>query len=142
VIWALKRLKAYLCNSAFTIHTDHRNLCWLLRLSGRCRSRTRRRTVPRPSTRPTRTSEAALWTRRRRGGAAGGTPGRVGEAGRANTLVLKIRSCWLDGNAPLSKAAVKSTKSQRKVKSACTDRTRAGPRAVIAFNNLTPKLVG
>jgi len=70
--------------------------------SGRCRSQTRRRTVPRPSTRPTRTSEAALWTRRRRGGAAGGTPGRVGEAVRASTLVLKMRSCWLNGNAPLS----------------------------------------
>ena len=57
---------------------------------------------PRPSTRPTRTSEAALWTRRRRGGAAGGTPGRIGEARRVKTLVPKIRSCWLNGNAPLS----------------------------------------
>ena len=49
--------------------------------SGRCRSRTRRRTVARPSTRPSRTSEAALWTRRRRRGAVGGTPGRVGGGG-------------------------------------------------------------
>ena len=68
--------------------------------SGRCRSRTRRRTVARPSTRPSRTSEAALWTRRRRGGPAGGTPGRVVEAEWAKTFVLKIRSCCLNGNAP------------------------------------------
>mmetsp|Transcript_27869 Transcript_27869/g.83740 ORF Transcript_27869/g.83740 Transcript_27869/m.83740 type:complete len:736 (+) Transcript_27869:1836-4043(+) len=34
VIWALQRFKTYLCNAPFTIYTDHRNLVWLLRLSG------------------------------------------------------------------------------------------------------------
>ena len=72
--------------------------------SGRCRSRTRRRTVARLSMRPSRTSEAALWTRRRRGGPAGGTPGRVGEAGWSKTLVPKIGPCHLDGYGRASRA--------------------------------------